>query len=185
MLLSQALFYDAIPFKFIESPYFRKFMDFVAPGFQLTTRGRVADHFLDISYQRIQTEVTQALKREKKITLGCDGSSDSGQEPLTHLIAIPQKNPPLLLREFVHLEEQHTAPNILKIIDAEVMQLTSMGIGVRGLITDNEAKMVNVRDQFRVDYSAPGLIVSCPGDPPHALQLIVVVRYLTSVPFNT
>lgn len=48
---------------------------------------------------------------------------------------------------------------------------------MRGIITDNEPKMVNVRQQFKADYNKPeeGIVVSCPGDPPHALQLVVKV----------
>jgi hypothetical protein len=53
---------------------------------------------------------------------------------------------------------------------------------VRGLISDNEPKMVNIREQFKADYNKPEekSIVSCPGDPPHALQLVVKVCYYLS-----
>jgi hypothetical protein len=42
--------------------------------------------------------------------------------------------------------------------------------------------MVSVREQFKADYNNPeeGYIVSCPGDPPHALQLIVKVILVLS-----
>jgi hypothetical protein len=50
-----------------------------------------------------------------------------------------------------------------------------MGVRVNGLISDNENKMRGVREQFKADYSKPDHVVSCPGDAPHALNLVVKV----------
>lgn len=46
---------------------------------------------------------------------------------------------------------------------------------MRGLISDNEVKMRIVREQFKVDYNKANNVVSCPGDPPHALHLVLKV----------
>jgi len=52
---------------------------------------------------------------------------------------------------------------------------------VNGLISDNENKMKNVREQFKADYSKPNHVVSCPGDAPHGLNLVVKVLYCFSI----
>jgi hypothetical protein len=122
-LLAEAIYYDALPFSIAESVYFKKFIDFITPGFQLSCRQTIAGSLLNSIYEETEKEVTLKLQEEQKVTLGCDGSSDGCQEPITHVIAITKTCLPLLLREVIHLDEEHSASNILTILDDDVTRL--------------------------------------------------------------
>jgi hypothetical protein len=122
-LLAAAIYHDVLPFTTPESVYFKRFIDFIAPGFQLASRQAVAGSLLDSIYAETQKEVVLKLQEEKKVTLGCDGSSDGCQEPITHVIAITKSCQPFLLREVVHRDEEHSASNILTLLDADVYSL--------------------------------------------------------------
>jgi len=50
--------------------------------------------------------------------------------------------------EISHDTEPHTSENILKELNIVERELEQMGVEVIGLITDNEPKMVKVREDF-------------------------------------
>lgn len=81
---------------------------------------------LDEVYQDVKQEVQKKLQEEQKVTLGCDGSSDGCQEPITHIVALTSNYPPFLVREVVHRDEEHSASNILGIIDEDVSNLKAV-----------------------------------------------------------
>ncbi len=52
-------------------------------------------------------------------------------------------------------------------------ELKQIGVEIIGLITDNEPKMVKVRGDFEEQHRLMEKHIACPGDPPHALQLVI------------
>jgi len=75
------------------------------------------------------------------------------------------------LKEIAHLTEPHTSENILKVLLDCEKELPS-GVTTCGAITDNEPKMRKVRELYEQHHRVSGNFISCPGDPPHALQLV-------------
>jgi hypothetical protein len=104
-----------------------------------------------------------------------DGSQDGNQEPITHIVAVTSNQwNPFFLKELTHGTEVHSANNILKHLAECKQELLQNGISVNGIISDNEEKMKKVRKEFyRSHASEPNNVVSAPGDPPHALQLVI------------
>jgi nucleoside diphosphate kinase len=187
-LIGELIYQEALPFALVESVSFQKVIAFFAPGFRVPSRQTMSGSSLQASYATTKAEVDKKLQEQKVVTLGCDGSSDGCQDPITHIIAITGDQTTFLLREVAHLEEEHSAENITLELDKDIASLATvstlvspltviqLGVKVRGLISDNEAKMKSVREQFKADHTDPlAHIVSCPGDPPHALQLVVKV----------
>lgn len=76
------------------------------------------------------------------------------------------------MTEVPHLTEPHTSENILTVV-TQCQDELPPGVVVRGLITDNEEKMRTLRDRFESKERAKGNFVSCPGDPLHAIQLVI------------
>jgi hypothetical protein len=75
-----------------------------------------------------------------------------------------------------HLQEPHTSVEILRITNKCVAELKAINVETRGLITNNEEKMQKVPKEFHNQHNSQtpgGQVVSYPGDPPHALQLVV------------
>lgn len=104
-----------------------------------------------------------------------DGSRDGSQEPITHIVAVtPNHWSPSFLKEIHHGTEAHTADNILQHISAYEERLNANGVWVNGVMSDNEEKMKKVRSDFYRDHAGnPNNVVASPGDPPHALQLVI------------
>jgi hypothetical protein len=98
-------------------------LSFVAPGFQLASRKAIGGTLLNSSYERTLSQVNKTLQAERVVTLGCDGSSDGCQDPITHVVALTRNCPPFLLREVIHLEEEHSAHNITLELDKDVAEL--------------------------------------------------------------
>ncbi|MGZ4851495.1 MAG: hypothetical protein ACXV2C_08975 [Candidatus Bathyarchaeia archaeon] len=88
-------------------------------------------------------------------------------------MAATPSHTPIFLREIYHREEPHTAENILDHLDTCVTELKKLDVTVRALITDNEEKMKKVRIAFYNKYNTGERVMFCPGDPPHALQLVI------------
>ena len=122
-MLSDAIFYDALPFSFIESERFQKFVQFIAPGFKLVTSHTTGETLLNAAYLKTKVRVDTKLQEQTSVTIGCDGSSDGSQDPITHIIAITNDCQPFLLREVPHLDEKHTAENITRLLDEDVAEL--------------------------------------------------------------
>eukprot|EP01127_Copromyxa_protea_P013968 TRINITY_DN381_c0_g1_i18.p1 TRINITY_DN381_c0_g1~~TRINITY_DN381_c0_g1_i18.p1 ORF type:complete len:373 (-),score=46.18 TRINITY_DN381_c0_g1_i18:722-1840(-) len=175
ILLANLIYNHCLPFALVDAPEFIEFVSYLSDGqFKPTTRQTLAVPTLEKIYQNTKAEVEAKLIAEKVVTLGCDGSSDGCQDPITHIIAITSDYTPFLLQEVLHNEEAHTSDLILEEIDGVVSSLSKIGVKVRGIISYNEQKMLSVRQQFAADATEIlDQVVSCPGDPPHALQLVV------------
>lgn len=72
-----------------------------------------------------------------------------------------------------HTTEEHTAENICTIVNQCKTELEEIGAKVQGLISDNEVKMISVREKFEKQEKDREHFLSCPGDPPHAIQLVI------------
>lgn len=92
-----------------------------------------------------------------------DGSSD----PIVHIVAMTPSNI-LLLEETLYCDQPHTSNNLLQDLNEKTKELQDIGAKVIGCISDNENKMIKVREEFEKEHLVP-----CPGDPPHAIQLVI------------
>lgn len=111
-------------------------------------------------------------RNEKNVVLCVDGSQDGCKDPITHIMAqIPGYFVSFLLKEIKHGVEKHSSENILREVDSCVDQLKQQNISTVGLISDNEAKMLLLRRTFYNKYHNDN--VATPGDPPHAIHLVV------------
>jgi hypothetical protein len=88
-LLSHAMFSNALAFKIVENCDFLEFFQYLNPLFKLPTRQAINDKYLLIEEARLQHKVKQHLQKQGSVVLIPDGSSDSCQEPITYIIAIP------------------------------------------------------------------------------------------------
>jgi hypothetical protein len=171
-LLANSIFNGAIPFAFVENTAFLQFLHIVAPQFVPPSAKHVGGPLLNNKYNTVQEEVTVVLKAAEGVTLFIDGSSNGCQDPITHVVASAD-NTPIFLKEVLHLDEAHTSERMLEIASECVSELATIGVETRGLITDNEEKMKKLRQDFYNKFNTPDHVVSCPGDPPHAIQLII------------
>lgn len=89
---------------------------------------------------------------------------------------------PFFWKQIHHGTEKHSSDNILQDVNKCVDELSEIDVKPAGLITDNEEKMKSVRTSFYKKHNEENLIengwapvnpVAAPGDPPHALQLVV------------
>lgn len=69
----------------------------------------------------------------------------------------------LLLKQIPHKTEIHSTENILRELNMCTAELAAIGVSVRGVTSDNEPKMVEVRKQYHLAHDNPGNIVVTPG----------------------
>lgn len=101
-------------------------MAFISPGFKPVSRQTLSKSLLESTYTKTLAAVTLKLQEQKAVTLGCDGSSDGCQDPITHIVAVTKGCPPFLLREVSHYTEDHSSANILITLDEDVKYLNEV-----------------------------------------------------------
>eukprot|EP01127_Copromyxa_protea_P010323 TRINITY_DN2511_c0_g1_i5.p1 TRINITY_DN2511_c0_g1~~TRINITY_DN2511_c0_g1_i5.p1 ORF type:complete len:594 (-),score=80.92 TRINITY_DN2511_c0_g1_i5:2252-4033(-) len=180
VLLSQALFDHDIPWKFVESSGFKNFIAKLNPCFTPQTRHSLSEVYLDKEYQRLQDLIAQETKGDL-VTLIPDGSTDGCQEPITHIMAVGSNNIPYLHKVLIHTTEKHTTENLVDKMVECVNELEEANVGVKGIISDNEIKMVTFRQRMKQKYDENEIVTrvrkypffAIPGDAPHGLQLVL------------
>jgi len=105
------------------------------------------------------------------VTLTIDGSSDGTQEPISHVVCMTPDTKPLLYAVINHKTEKQSSDVLFKDLQVCTNNLKNMGVTVKGVITDNEKKMLKVRSKFGL--MGDGVQRATPGDPAHALQLVL------------
>lgn len=109
-----------------------------------------------------------------KATLFVDGSQDGNQGPITHIVAVQSDQTPFFIKQIHHGTETHSSENIITHVNECEAFLKTHGIHLNGIVSDNEPKMRKVRQEFYNDRGGdPANVFASPGDPPHALQLVI------------
>jgi len=152
MLLAQFIFHAALPFAIVEDEYFRKFCEFLRPGFKFPSRNDIATKYLDTEYTKTKLLLFEKLKSVCQCTLSVDGSDDQCNESLSNVVALCPH--PHLLGTIRFDEESQTADRILIEIDDIKKEVENIGIRVNCIITDNENKMKSLRSKFVDKYVA-------------------------------
>jgi hypothetical protein len=159
-LLSRAMFSNALDFRIVENHDFLEFLQYLNPLFKPPTRQAISDKYLPIKEARLQHKVKQHLQKQGSVVLIPDGSSDSCQEHITHVIAVPPDQKPCLLKVLNHHTDKPSAENIAASLKTTITELQKDNITTNGILSDNENKMKNVRSSLLEDniglVAAPG-----------------------------
>jgi hypothetical protein len=89
------MFFNALAFRIVEN---RDFLEFLQYLFKPPTRQAISNKYLLIEEARLQHKVKQHLQKQGSVVLILDWSSDSCQELITHVIAVPSDQKPCLLK---------------------------------------------------------------------------------------
>jgi len=161
-LLAQFIFECGLAFNIVEHPAFSKFVSKLNNNFKPVSSQTIGNKYVDESYERAQNLVQRNLEN-KTVVLSVDQSKDRNGEPIAHVVAIPPSGVPLLLKEVPHYTEDHTAQNLLSVVDECVQELEDMNSTVCGIINDNEPKSLCLRNLFREKYYHNTKHVHTPG----------------------
>ena len=103
------------------------------------------------------------MKATKRVALTIDGSEDGCRDPISNVMAILPDCSALLLKQIAHTTEVHSTENILREINTCTAELAAIGVSVRGVTSDNEPKMVEVRNRYHDIHNTPTNIIVTPG----------------------
>jgi hypothetical protein len=153
------MFSNALAFRLVKDPDFVEFLQYINPSFKIPTRQAISDKYLSAEEARLQNKVKKHLQQQGSVVLVPDGSSDSCQEPITHIVVVPPDQNPCLYQVINHHTDKHTAENITTNLKAIMTTLHSNNITTQGILSDTENKMKSVHSLLKNDVgliAAPG-----------------------------
>lgn len=186
-LIATAIHYDAIAASFIDNPYLQEFVKYISRvPYSLPTRVDVGEKYRIKIKKSVKDQVEQRMKSfnqpgydvsgfgnpqlpKSSVVLVPDGSSDGLREPVSHTVAVCEDGTALLVQVKSKGTDPQDAEHILEDLEEVKREIEGLGLRVKGVISDNESKMKNVRTAFASKYAG----TFCAGDPPHALQLVL------------
>ncbi len=152
IMLAKAIYSGAAPFTFVENPDFEAFCSFISgQTFKNPSRQLVGGDLLKEVVLETMKEVWLEIQRAQAVTFATDGTTDGCQELVSHVLAILPNHKVFLIQVICHGSEKLTGEKIC----GDMLQLSEslrrqLNVRVKGLITDNENKMVKCRKLFKV-----------------------------------
>jgi hypothetical protein len=163
-----SMFYACnIPFNAVENPHLRKAIGELRPGYQPPTRKALAGHLLDSTYDEITARCYENIKGEN-VVLQQDGWSDVHNSPVIATIVSTTKSIDVI--EVADIGPERKTAEFCAAKAKEGIQKIEEKIGCKviGVVTDNEPKMVKMRQILQEDI--PGLFTY--GCASHYLNLL-------------
>lgn len=157
----------ALPFTVGDDEDLNSLWKIMRPNYRPPSARQLSGDVLDSLYKRTEMVVWRTLVEEASVTgvvLCSDGSADGCGDPLEHVIALTPK--PLLIKINQYTTESQTAPFLFGELEKVIQQLKDRDVEFAGYISDNENKMLALRDLIKEKYNKPAV-----GDSPHALAL--------------
>jgi len=165
--LCRWIYGSATPFTVVENPHFRDFLTQLCPAFAPPTRNAVANKYLEAECTRLEKVVWQSLTRSRFCTVAIDAAEDQGKEHVYHVCGLTPRT------HFIGtIRFGATTQSAKKIIDEMspfLEDLDAHDVEVVGMMTDNEPKMVKLRETFQKQNDH----MCIPGCGAHAGELVV------------
>lgn len=160
-----------VPFSHANRYYFKKMIEELRPGYSAPSRQDLSTTLLD----NISSDVKEEAKRElqgKSVTLIQDGWSSIHNDPVIANCVTDGKN--VFFLSAIDTETNHkTTEYCLKLADEAIYECQSeYGCFVKSFVSDNESKMVKLREELVKKYSGNGTFFIAYGCAAHYLNLL-------------
>jgi len=165
--LSRWIYASSTPFTVVESKHFKQFLAHLCPAFALPTRFDVSNKYLTLEEVRLRKMMEKALTKAQFCTLSVDGAEDQGKMHVYHVCALTPR--PYFLGTIRFGATTHSAKKILDELAPFMDRLEQLTVDVVGMMTDNEPRMVSLRETFQRQQKR----MCIPGCGAHAGNLII------------
>jgi hypothetical protein len=154
-----------IPFKVIDSPFFKTFIHSLQPRYKAPSATRVSDTLFWEEAARVTRKINQDIKQDRNLTIALDGWTDRGKSLYAFNIMTSDRRVYLYaLKDFS--QEKHTADFLCQETLAIIEEI---GFDrVAAIVTDNAANMRKLRQKVNETYKTI-LDLRC---MPHYVNLI-------------
>lgn len=141
---AQMMFGCALSFVLVESPFFRQFMQLLAPGLIIPSRHKIAGVMLQRMRDECRKYVIQLIKQQRVVSVVTDAWSDTNNASIVNFMVVAPGMPALFWSSLPTGTSQHTGAYMAKELERVINEVhTETGAVIASVMTDNASNMVN------------------------------------------
>lgn len=142
---ASCVYRNALSFNAMTGKDWKEFFGELRPSFTLPTREQLSNELLDETYQRVSDAAIKHIEKSNYVTLVIDGWTNVNKDAIINVVAMTPA--PVFLKS---IDTKGVCKNVEYMYG--IVEEAIQNIGVRkvtGLISDNESKMITLKDEVQ------------------------------------
>lgn len=145
---AECIYSNALSFHAATTNVWKEFFNMIRPNFQLPTREQLANELLNETFKRVSKQAIRHVEKSSYITLIIDGWTNVNKDAIINIVAMTPQ--PVFIRSIDTKGVCKDADYMFNLLAAVIDDIGPSK--VVGLISDNEAKMLSLKDKIIKEY---------------------------------